>query len=146
MKNFMFVLIAALFVSSSIADSTLTDKLHCASGPFIIHYVCIPNDDPVCVRYADGTLRTIGNSCFACSDDTNVDYYTQGVCPSQTQPGRVFCRADQRGVGCQTISSPVCATFKASGGHRASKTKTEANWCMACSDPKVEYYVSGECQ
>ena len=146
MKNFLFLLIASLVVLGSIADSLQDAKLHRISGPFVSAIVCIPNDDPVCVRYNDGTLRTTGNSCFACSDDIDVNYYTQGVCPSQTQPGRVFCRADQRGIGCQTISSSVCATFKTSGGHRASKAKTELNWCVACSDPKVEYYISGGCQ
>ena len=124
------------------------EQLHCPSFKFgVSHFVCIPNDDPVCVRYNNGTLKTIGNSCYACGDSANISYYTNGVCPSSSNPGRVYCRADQRGAGCQQVSSPVCATFKSSGGYRATaaRSQTMTNWCTACSNAKADYYVSGKC-
>ena len=131
-----------------VATTPKKQQLQCISGPGVSHFACTPAlGDPICATYKDGTTKTFQNTCYACTDKASISYYTDGACPSSSHPSRVYCTDKQRGLFCSQLYSPVCATFKSGGGCRAAaaKTQTVSNACTACSNAKVDSYVSGKC-
>jgi putative hemolysin len=60
---------------------------------------------------------------------------------------KTYCKPEQRNVqACTMEYGPVCGWFDSSINCLAYPcAQTASNPCMACADPKVEYYTGGEC-
>ena len=71
MAHLRLFLIASLFALNTFTALAGLLRLLCPLTFGVSDYACAPNDAPVCVVYNNGTMQTIGNQCYACSDPTD---------------------------------------------------------------------------
>lgn len=126
-------------------------------GPYIEGRMCIQLYQPVCALLKDGTQRTEGNSCTACTN-INVVGYVSGECGGIIPPivppidpipivdsnpitsGKfTICPPGPRGQGCNKRLQETCG-FKFKG-----LPQDYGNTCMACGDANVFGYILGKC-
>ena len=141
MSRFTLFLIVSLFAIGVIASSP-HKQLKCVSGPGVSRFACTPAlGSPICATYKDGTTKTFQNTCYACSDKANINYYIDGACPVQKQQLQCISGPGVSRFACTpALGNPICAIYK-----NGSK-KTFQNTCYACSDKaNISYYVNGKC-
>ena len=124
-------------------------------GPYKPDIACIQLYQPVCGLLKDGSYKTQGNSCTACTD-INVVGYTPGECadttpiivdptpiidplPPTTEGKFTMCPPGPRQQGCNKMYLQTCG-FKYKG-----LPSNYGNTCMACGDSNVFGYIVGDC-
>ena len=113
-------------------------------GPYKPGIMCIQLYKPVCSKLRDGSSKTSGNSCTACTD-INVIGYTPGECPSvdplpPATAGKFnMCPEGPRQQGCNRMYVQTCG-FKYNG-----LPSNYGNTCTACADSNVFGYIVGDC-
>ena len=122
MSSLKLFLIASLFAFGAFAASSGAHKqLQCLSGPGVSHFACTSSlGDPICATFKNGTTKTYQNTCYACSDKTDIDFYTEGGCPvpvvattPEKQQLQCISGPGVSHFACTpSLGSPICATFK----------------------------------
>lgn len=130
-------------------------------GPYKKGIMCIQIYQPVCALLKDGTRRTEGNSCTACTN-INVVGYEQGECntdpspiidptpiidpipvvdplPPTTSGKFTMCPSGPRQQGCNKMLQETCG-FRFTG-----LPQNYGNTCTACADANVFGYIIGNC-
>jgi len=140
MKQVLFSLGLLLFL---FASQTNSKKIQCIHDGRL--FKCSTESDPVCAFFKKDTCSAkflqleATNACTACSNE-KVAFYEKGPCKGK----KVYCDPFVRPEACTREFIPVCAFSK--GKCRGGYCKTTAgNKCTACADPKVEFYIRGEC-
>lgn len=102
---------------------------------------CTKEYDPVCGVAGNADEETFGNACTACADP-RIQSWNKGECTNS----KVYCQ--ERDQDCPELWLPVCGYTQADPANPDDvdeAVKTYANYCLACNDEQVGYYIKGEC-